>query len=68
VAVYTDEPLAAGYISPDRLDQARGAAAVTALSSGRGSVVLLHDNPAFRGFWLGTSALLMNAVMFGDAF
>ncbi len=68
VAVYTDEPLAAGYISPDRLEQARGSAVVTALRSGRGSIVLLHDNPAFRGFWLGTSTVLMNAIFFGGSF
>ncbi len=68
VAVYTSEPLAAGYISPDRLAQARGSAVVTALRSGRGSMVLMHDNPAFRGFWMGTSAVLMNAIFFGGSF
>jgi hypothetical protein len=68
VAVYLDEPLAAGYISPDRLEQASGAATVVALRSGRGSIVLLHDNPAFRGFWIGTSTVLMNAIFFGGAF
>ncbi len=68
VAVYTAAPLAAGYISPDRLEQAGGSAVVTALRSGRGSVVLLHDNPVFRGFWLGTSTVLMNAIFFGGSF
>jgi hypothetical protein len=33
---------------------------------GRGFVVLFADNPVFRGFWDGTTRLLLNAVYFGN--
>ncbi len=68
VARYTSEPLVAGYLSPSREKQAAGAAAVVALREGRGRIVLVPDNPAFRGFWLGSSALLLNAIFFAGAY
>ena len=68
VARFTNDPLAAGYLPATRRAQVQGALAAAALRSGRGRVVLLPDNPAFRGFWLGTSALFMNAVMLSEAY
>lgn len=68
VAVYTDAPLVAGYLSDERLAQASGAAAVVAANFGRGQVIVMPDNPTFRGFWLGTTALYMNAIFLGGAF
>jgi hypothetical protein len=68
VARFTNDPLAAGYLPATRRAQVRGALAAAALRQGRGRVVLLPDNPAFRGFWLGTSALFMNAVMLSDVY
>ena len=68
VATYTNAPLAAGYLSKARQGQARGAAAVVALRSGRGRVVLMPDNPAFRGFWLGSSSMLMNAIFLSELY
>jgi len=32
------------------------------------SLVLIMDDPDFRGFWYGTDRLLLNAVFFGDAY
>ncbi|MFB3814706.1 MAG: hypothetical protein ACE14L_11400 [Terriglobales bacterium] len=33
---------------------------------GRGFVILFADNPAFRGFWEGTTRLLLNAIYYGN--
>ena len=68
VAVYTEAPLVAGYLSDERQEQASGAAALVALRQGRGRVVLMPDNPAFRAFWLGTSTFLLNAIFLSGAY
>jgi hypothetical protein len=34
-------------------------------SVGRGKVIVFAFEPAFRGVWLGTEVLLLNAVLFG---
>ncbi len=62
---YTDEPLLAGYASGKNLQQLASTSAVTVHAEGRGQVILLIDNPNFRGFWAGTSRVFMNAVYFG---
>jgi hypothetical protein len=33
---------------------------------GQGRVMLLIDNPNFRGYWRGMNRLLFNALFFGD--
>ena len=66
VARYTDEPLLAGYVSRDKLEQISGAATVIATRQGAGTVVRMVDNPNFRAFWYGTSKLYLNAVFFGS--
>jgi hypothetical protein len=63
--VYTDDPLLSGYVSDARLGELRGSAAVVARRVGRGSVVLMPDNPNFRAFWYGTNGFFLNAVFFG---
>jgi hypothetical protein len=65
VARLTNEPHLSGYISARNLDRLRGSPSVIADQLGRGSVVLLIDNPNFRGYWLGTNRLFLNAVFFG---
>ena len=32
----------------------------------RGTVVLLIDNPKFRGYWRGMNRLLLKAIFFGN--
>jgi hypothetical protein len=68
VGRYAKSPLLAGYISAPRLESAAGSAAVIAKRHGRGAVILLLDEPVFRGFWLGSARLLSNAVFFGGSF
>ena len=68
VGRYGAEPLLGGYISDARLEAASGSAAVVVARRGRGSVVVLLDEPVFRGFWIGSARLLSNAVFLGDSF
>jgi len=65
VAHYTEEPLLAGYISEENLEKLRGTVSAAAHRLGAGTVVLLLDNPNFRGVWYGTSKLFLNALFFG---
>jgi hypothetical protein len=67
VGTYPEQdPLLSGYASDNRLEQARGAAAIEAHEVGGGQVVLFMDNPNFRAFWYGTNGLFLNAVWFGQ--
>ena len=68
VAVYTEEPVLSGYVSRENLERLPGAAAMKAARLGRGRVVLMDFNPAFRAFWWGTDGLLLNAVYLGGTF
>ena len=68
VAAYTNAPVLAGYVPAGGRRLASGAAAVVAQRVGQGSVVVIPDDPVFRGFWLGTAQLYLNAVFFGSSF
>src|SRR5690606_7981429 len=57
VARFTDDPHLSGYISAANLERLRGSPSLLADRLGRGSVVLLLDNPNFRGYWYGTNRL-----------
>ncbi len=63
VGRYAKDPLASGYLSRERRTQAGGKAAVVVEDSGRGHVVLIFDDPLFRGFFRGSERLWLNAVM-----
>ncbi len=64
--VYTDSPLASGYVYPYNLEQIRNTGVIQVASIGRGKVIGFVDNPNFRGFWFGTNKLFLNAVFFGQ--
>lgn len=64
VAQYSDSPLVSGYVSGDNLAKIAGSPAVVGERMGRGIVVRMVDDPAFRGFWHGTDRLVMNALFF----
>ncbi|WP_018128083.1 M14 family metallopeptidase [Balneola vulgaris] len=63
--VYTDEPLAAGYISDENQELLANTAAVVVSRFGSGKVIAMTDNPNFRAFWYGTNKLFANAIFFG---
>lgn len=64
--LYTEEPLAAGYISPINYEAIKGTRPFVHQSSGRGEVLIFTDNTNFRAFWYGTSKLLMNGIFFSN--
>ncbi len=64
--VYNSEkPLLAGYCSAENVERFKGAASVVVYPLGRGRVILMSDNPNFRGFWRGSSRVFNNAIFFG---
>ena len=68
VGRYSQAPLLAGYISAARLESAAGSISVVTRKHGRGVVILILDEPVFRGFWRGSARLLSNSVFFGGSF
>ena len=63
--VYTDDPLIAGAIAAPNLQALRGSTPVQVRPVDSGRVILMTDNPVFRGHWHGSARLLANAVFFG---
>jgi len=64
--VYTDSPLAAGYVYPANLERMKNSGGIRVSSVGRGKVIGFVDNPNFRAFWFGTNKLFMNSIFFGQ--
>lgn len=64
--VYTDKPLASGYLHPTSLPGLINGSVIQISGVGRGRVVAYADNMNFRAFWFGTNKLYMNAVFFGQ--
>ncbi|QDH78923.1 zinc carboxypeptidase [Echinicola soli] len=64
--IYTDEPLASGYVYPFNLEQIKNTAMIRISSKGRGKIIGFVDNPNFRAFWFGTNKLFYNSIFFGQ--
>lgn len=64
--MYTDNPLQSGYLYRGYRDKVKNSAVVNIDQLGRGRVVSMVDNLNFRAFWLGTSKIFLNAVVFGE--
>ena len=62
---YGANPLQSGYISKENANSIKNSAAVIVNTLGSGRVINIADNPNLRGFWLGGSKLMMNAIFFG---
>ncbi|HCN77012.1 MAG TPA: zinc carboxypeptidase [Verrucomicrobiales bacterium] len=62
---YTDAPLVSGSASKENLEAMKAVTPVQVKVVDSGRVILLTDNPVFRGHWLGTEKLLANAIFFG---
>ncbi len=63
---YTSEPLLSGYVSEKNMELLPESTGVAISSFGSGKVILMPDNPNFRGFWFGTNKLFANALFFGS--
>ena len=68
VAEYQQDPLLSGYASERRRAEIGGTPMLIAERMGNGTVVLMADNPDFRGTWPGTSKLLFNSLFFSHLF
>ena len=62
VGQYTDEPLLSGYCSSQNLHKASGAASILKQKMGEGHIIMLVDNPNFRGYWYGGAQLFANCL------
>ena len=62
---YSGDPLLGGYVSQDNLDRLAGSAGVVVDQRGKGRIILMVDNPNFRGYWYGTNRLFLNSIFFG---
>jgi hypothetical protein len=62
---YGNNALQSGYASTQNLDAIKNSAAVIVNTIGSGRVINIADNPNLRGFWLGGTKLMMNAIFFG---
>ncbi|MEE2002221.1 M14 family zinc carboxypeptidase [Alkalimonas sp. MEB108] len=68
VALYSEQPHLAGYTAPELVPRIGQAAALLAHNHGRGRVIAMTDNPVFRGYFKGSSRLLVNAIYLGHSF
>lgn len=66
VAQYAAKPLINGYSSKINTAKVANSAAIIATGIGNGEVILFADDPTYRGYWLGTARLFLNAVFFGN--
>jgi hypothetical protein len=62
---YGSQPLQSGWVSKENGEAAKNSAAVVVNALGNGRIINIADNPNMRGFWLGGSKLVMNAIFFG---
>jgi len=68
VVRYNNEPLLSGFVSNKNLEKISNSAMMIAERKGKGSIILILDNPVFRGFWYGSSRLFINSLFFGRSF
>ncbi|MFO7826249.1 MAG: M14 family metallopeptidase [Cyclobacterium sp.] len=64
--IYTEDPLASGYVHPDNLELIKNKGVIQVSGKGSGRTIGFVDNPNFRAFWFGTNKLFLNAVFFGQ--
>ncbi len=68
VVRYNNEPLLSGFVSNENLEKIANSAMMIAERKGKGSIILILDNPVFRGYWYGSSRLFINSLFFGTSF
>ena len=62
---FGSSPLQSGYLSAENLGAIKNSASVIVNTVGSGRIINIGDDPNFRGFWLGGTKLMMNAIFFG---
>jgi hypothetical protein len=64
---FAPDPYLSGWISRENLERVSEAPVVSVQKLGNGKLISFHESINFRGFWMGTHKLFMNAIFFGDA-
>jgi hypothetical protein len=64
-AIYGD--VIAGYVNDENAKELQGTAAVFVVPVGKGRVIVLADNPVFRGYVRATEPFFTNAVYLGPS-
>jgi len=65
-ARFNKKPLLAGYMSKANQSHIAEATSILVQGLGKGKLIAFTDDMNFRGFWLGTSRVFVNAIYFGD--
>lgn len=65
-ARFSKKPLLAGYMSKENQTNLANKTAMLVQAHGKGKIIAFTDNMNFRGFWLGTSRVFVNALYFSD--
>ncbi|KKO44646.1 peptidase M14 [Arsukibacterium ikkense] len=68
VGLYSKDPHLAGFTASEYVPKIAQGAALLAHNLGRGRVVGMTDNPVFRGYFFGSSRILVNAMYLGNSF
>ena len=68
VALYSSAPQLAGYTAAEYIPRISQSAVLLAHNLGQGRVIAMTDNPVFRGYFYGSSRLLVNALYLGRSF
>ena len=65
-ARFNKKPLLAGYMSKANQSNLASQTSMLVQAHGKGKIIAFTDDMNFRGFWLGTSRVFVNALYFGD--
>lgn len=63
---FASEPYLSGWVSVENLERIKEAPVLSVQQIGSGKLISFHEPVNFRGFWMGTHKLFMNAIFFGD--
>ncbi len=66
IARFSSKPLMAGYLSTENQQNLSNKTSVLVQKHGKGKLIAFTDDMNFRGFWLGTSRVFVNALYFSD--
>jgi len=68
VGLYAQRPQLAGYTAAEYVERIAGSAALVAHNLGQGRVIAMTDNPVFRGYFVGSTRLLINSLYLSKMF
>ena len=66
VMSYSAEPYRSGYVTKENLARLAGSPIVATKRMGKGCMVYIHNDFAYRAYWYGTNHILTNAILFGN--